>query len=428
MPQSLPVQTTHTTPSTSPNVTPISIAFPNGTVGKPYLIEPGKIARNIAAKRNDDPELARVAHLQLPEDCGLVFDLVTGSVSGIPTKSFDSQLHLDYTASPASPSIPCKVSFLVNPDPISLWKDLPTNPDAPYQKESLDHNEFNLGDFRIIAASRRGRSHANRGDFRDDDFAVGHADSTGWLVVAVADGAGSAKYSRQGSRIASTVTRDWLVAALSAPEYADVSPLIVAKENSSENHSQNELAKLLYQAALLAHHKIRQEVDQPSEVLPEPATIRNYDTTLILLIMKKLEQGVCAATFSIGDGGAGILNGSDAEALTHSDGGEHAGQTTFVTIPSSLRNDPKNIANRFNMAIAADFTAALVMTDGISDPKFPSDAAFADPECWNALWNEVQPAANDSASLLEWMNIFSPGNHDDRTLVVVTPAQNPQSA
>jgi hypothetical protein len=40
------------------------------------------------------------------------------------------------------------------------------------------------------------------GAFRDDDYAL-HADpNSGWHVLAVADGAGSAQYSRRGSQLA----------------------------------------------------------------------------------------------------------------------------------------------------------------------------------------------------------------------------------
>ncbi len=142
--------------------------------------------------------------------------------------------------------------------------------------------------------------------------------------------------------------------------------------------------------------------------------------------MKKLERGYFTATFSIGDGGAGILQSPDqAEPLTRADSGEHAGQTTFITVASNLSNDPGNLEKRFRMSTTMDFTAALVMTDGITDPKFPSDAAFSDPNCWKALWLELEPALVSSKSLLDWMNFFSPGNHDDRTLVAVLPATAP---
>jgi hypothetical protein len=48
----------------------ISFALPNATVGKPYSLEPGRIAMAIAKQRGDNEESASVAHLQLPEDCG----------------------------------------------------------------------------------------------------------------------------------------------------------------------------------------------------------------------------------------------------------------------------------------------------------------------------------------------------------------------
>ena len=398
----------------------ISIALPNGTVGKPYTIEPGKISSAIAAQRKDDPDRAKIVHLQVPENCGLIFDVTNGTITGTPTRSLDEQLYLDYVPSQHSPSVSCKVSLFINPDPASLWKDLDSDPNAPYQKSALDHSEHALGHFRIVAASRRGRSHANKGDFRDDDYAVGYSESSGWLVVAVADGAGSAKYSRKGSLIASTVARDWLVNSLDSPDYANW-------ENSSSSEgggkTLRDIRDLLYNAALLAHYKIKEEVEKPTETLPEPPVIRNYDTTLILLLLKKMAKGYFAATFSVGDGGAGLfLEPNQAVPLMNADGGEHAGQTTFLTIVSSLNASEENLTHRFSQATVSDFTLALAMTDGITDPKFPSDAAFADPNCWHALSNELKPALVDSTSLLEWLNFFSPGNHDDRTIVAVLPA------
>lgn len=56
-------------------------------------------------------------------------------------------------------------------------------------------------DKKIVVASKRGRSHANVGSFRDDDFAFKNINETGWSVVVVSDGAGSASLSRQGSKL-----------------------------------------------------------------------------------------------------------------------------------------------------------------------------------------------------------------------------------
>jgi hypothetical protein len=69
------------------------------------------------------------------------------------------------------------------------------------------------------------------------------------------------------------------------------------------------------------------------------------------------------------------------------------------------------------------------MTDGISDPKFPTDSVFADPSKWTEFWegdltNAVdfsRTNADMERQFLEWLDFWSPGNHDDRTLAVLVP-------
>ena len=400
----------------------ISIALRNGTVGRTYLVEPGAIAQAIAKERGDDAEAARISHLQLPANSGLSFDEATGAVSGVPTQSFEGELSLDYVPSPSVRSIPIRVAFLINPDPVSLWKEISPPADAPYQKPLLADSEEILGPFRIVAASRRGRSHANKGEFRDDDYAVGFAAETGWLVVVVADGAGSAKYSRRGSQMACAVAKERLVATLNHPTHNEAEAFFHLHGDWQHHDVKTALRKMLYEAALDAHHKLRAEVNQPGALLPAPPTLRNYDTTLILLVMKRVENGCVLATFAIGDGGAGLMLLPDAgQPITSPESGEHAGQTTFLTITDTLRDDERSLAQRFQLIVSAEFTAALAMTDGITDPKFPSEAAFMDPATWATLWAELQPALTSSANLLDWMNFFSPGNHDDRTLIAILP-------
>lgn len=424
----IPAAVTNATTAPIKTVSPappvINVALRNATVGKPYQVEPGAIAAAIAKQRGDNPEQARISHLQLPDDCGLVFDEATGAVTGTPTRASDGTLSLDYVPSRSERSVPFKVSFLINPDPASLWKDLPAPPDAPYQKHLLDHREEQHGPFRIVAASRRGRSHANKGEFRDDDFAIGYAADTGWLVIVVADGAGSAIYSRRGSQIACAAAKDRLTTVLNSAQHNQAEALYAQHRDWQHPEVSKALRQVLYEAALDAHHKLRGEVAQPAESLPSTPILRNYDTTLILLILKKSGEGCVAATFAVGDGGAGLLpHAGEGFPITKPEGGDYAGQTYFLTMPETLKNDETSLERRFQLTVTTEFCAALAMTDGITDPKFPSDAAFADPAQWASIWAELQPVLTDSSSLLDWMNFFSPGNHDDRTLVAVMPAQ-----
>lgn len=409
----------------------ISVALRNATVGKPYQVEPGAIAAAIAKQRGDNPEQARISHLQLPDDCGLVFDEATGAVTGTPTRPSDGTLSLDYVPSRSGCSIPFKVSFLINPDPASLWKDLPPPVDAPYQKKLVDDCEERHGPFRVVAASRRGRSHANKGEFRDDEFAIGYAADTGWLVIVVADGAGSALYSRRGSQIACAIAKDRLTGVLNSAQHNQAEALYSLHRDWLHPEVSNAMRQTLYEAALDAHHKLRAEVAKPTEerILPAPPTLRNYDTTLIMLVLKKTGEGCVAATFAVGDGGAGLLpHAGEGFPITKPEGGDYAGQTYFLTMPETLKNDEASLDHRFQLTVTSEFCAALVMTDGITDPKFPSDSAFADPAQWASFWSELQPALTSSPALLDWMNFFSPGNHDDRTLVAVMPAQTASPA
>ena len=67
------------------------------------------------------------------------------------------------------------------------------------------------------------------------------------------------------------------------------------------------------------------------------------------------------------------------------------------------------------------------MTDGVSDPKFETDANLQKPEMWDALWNDLQEGGveliddneKSQSQLLEWLNFWSKGNHDDRTIAIL---------
>lgn len=65
------------------------------------------------------------------------------------------------------------------------------------------------------------------------------------------------------------------------------------------------------------------------------------------------------------------------------------------------------------------------MTDGVSDPKFETDANLAKAEYWRNLWLELQTPLSDendpALALQTWLGFWSAGNHDDRTLALFLP-------
>lgn len=134
----------------------------------------------------------------------------------VQTSSFDLIMRYQYEGLELPDSRPVlerPIPFIINQDPRKLWKNLPVDwkgmPEPKYEKEDCQNEYVKVEAFEggepqkdIVAASKRGRSHAQEAKPRDDHFKLYHDDKTNWYVMAVADGAGSARYSREGSRIA----------------------------------------------------------------------------------------------------------------------------------------------------------------------------------------------------------------------------------
>jgi hypothetical protein len=175
------------------------VIIPNATVGKAYE------ARLDFSQLNwNDLESFEVEGL---EEYGLAFDEKNKIIQGTPVKSGDIKVKLKYRIPGEAVDAVLNeklLSLVINPDPKSLWKNIDSNTTAAFWKADNVAESAPLGDKHLVVASKRGRSHANVGSFRDDDYAFKHFEDTGWSVVAVSDGAGSAKLSREGSRIATT--------------------------------------------------------------------------------------------------------------------------------------------------------------------------------------------------------------------------------
>ena len=139
------------------------------------------------------------------EDSGLEFNNDEELIFGTPLISGDLKIKLLFRIEgELEDSILNEktITIIINPDPKSLWKDIESDKNDSYWKEDNVAIASDFLDKKIVIASKRGRSHANVGSFRDDDFAYKYFNNSGWTVVAVSDGAGSYSLSRKGSQIA----------------------------------------------------------------------------------------------------------------------------------------------------------------------------------------------------------------------------------
>ena len=373
------------------------------------------------------PELGDwVVELEESELLGVSLDAGSGELFFCPTQAGEHflKLELKHPENTTHPALPKSIAVTVNPDPDSLWQNKPSDPSVPYYKADTDCKEVVTPFARILAASQRGRSHAHEGSCRDDDFRVRYDEKTGWHLLTAADGAGSAKYSRQGSLIACETALahmgDWLAKEEKSLQSAVENFLSSAEHD--KKHLQSPAYGWLGSAAFEALKAIKAEAEQHDP----PATVRDFHTTLLLAAAKSTPSGWLMLTFSVGDGGiAAVSADGEPVGLCTPDSGDFSGQTVFLTGPGVLRSG-EDVLNRLHVQLVPELLALYLMTDGITDPKFPTEASFTDKETWASFLTELSEKVNlgsagDGAEsrLLSWLGFRSPGNHDDRTIVVL---------
>jgi serine/threonine protein phosphatase PrpC len=410
------------------------LTFPNGRVNQEY-----------GADFDPDDSFPWIENVELEglDAIGLHYDADKKRIAGIPSKAGDHKISMKYSFKDWEEGKPRllekEITLIINPDPRSLWNTIETPHEIEYYKPDSDKQFLQVipkktGGFLgigkkeqarkdMVAASQRGRSHAHEGKPRDDDFKLFFDDNSEWYVLVVADGAGSVKYSREGSRIACETVIEVCKQQLSLRiNDFEKSIQIFNSEKSQENR--NGVGKILYEiignAAFKAYKNIKAEADSKS------APVKDYSTTLLLSICKKFEFGWFVGAFWVGDGGIGIYNKETSflKVLGDPDGGEFAGQTRFLTMPEITQ--PAEIYRRLRFDTYPDFTALILMTDGVTDPKFETDANLNRVEKWHDLWKDLSENVDFSDDneqsadqLLEWLDFWSPGNHDDRTIAIL---------
>lgn len=400
------------------------IALSNGTVGRPYefVFNLEQLGFTVVGD----------FYVEIQETVGVTFNKEEKSISGVLKEAGEHRLIFNFklkSDSSESPFHKKEIKLVVNPDPKSLWKQLDSDRSDPYWKENQSGGSSAFGSKKLTIGSRRGRSHEHEGKFRDDDFEFFYHKEQGWGVIAVADGAGSAKYSRKGSEIAcKTVVEFFKNIEEEKLREIDAGALALVENENTENEKKLSavLVEYLGKAAFSAQGKIREEA------IVKSAEARDFSTTLIFAFIKQYGNKFLIASFWVGDGGIGIYNKETNKHFLFGtpDSGEFAGQTRFLTMNDIFANGA--YANRVRFKIVDDFTALILMTDGVTDPKFQTDANLNKTEKWDELWKDLsgnnqdnckvdfsKPIEEVEKDLMNWLEFWSPGNHDDRTIAIL---------
>lgn len=274
-----------------------------------------------------------------------------------------------------------------------------TNDPVPHSLKILSKYDNYLG----VGASLRGKYHAHNALYREDSFKFGH--SNGWIIIAVADGAGSAKLSRVGSSLACETIVNFLQLRL---EKCDISASDDGLRPSEAFLT--DIRSMLVEAVTAS----QQRLDNESTI--RKIEKKEFATTLLVGIHKKWKEWHFIVGLQIGDGSIVFWDGKDiVRKLGNSDSGQYASETVFITSKGS----EQNLANRVFFFLWKDIKSIALMTDGVADDFFPEDKMM--PEMFRAIQEKFNATKQEDydLSLVEWLGYERRGSFDDRTIAII---------
>lgn len=440
------------------------VQIPNGTVGKSYDYKFDFIQLNWSN--------IIFSEFEGLDEMGLLYDKDEERIFGTPQANGDFKIKLKFRVKGETENNTLNektINLIINADPKSLWQNKESDKTDRFWKEDNVSVFDKLGAKNIVVSSKRGRSHANVGSFRDDDFAFHHFEKTGWSVVAVSDGAGGYKNTRKGSEIACNEVINFFEVNFNNEIVASFDQLILNHYNDSINNpsvvkptiEENKAIETITDAEITTNDSLdgvkETEVKESSQVqiskfiynylgncakhvynkLDEFAinnefSIKELHSTLIFTLFKKYDFGYVILSFGVGDCPIAVINKdfTEIKLMNWLDVGEFGGGTRFITMPEIFSSD--KFGSRFALKIIEDFSYLILMTDGIYDAKFVVEANLEKLEKWKDFIEDLkgnneenvkvvfEESNNEIANQLStWMDFWSPGNHDDRTLAII---------
>ncbi|MDO9178579.1 MAG: PP2C family serine/threonine-protein phosphatase [Agitococcus sp.] len=369
----------------------LNFQLANAVVGKPYAEKPVLLTLS--------DKVVVIEAIDVRSEAGLEFDVRTGQLVGQPLISGEFDAHISYYClyqGVKTALTTVLVRFYINADPRSLWKNIPSDAQQLYAKVDSASQKIETATIKMLAASQRGRSHAHKGQARDDDFFIAQGEN--WQLSIVADGAGSAKYSRYGSQLICQTMGNFVSGLFSK----SLNLTAIKQEFKAA------LAKTVFQLK--------------NEAQAQQASIKDYASTVLALVcfFDTTQQQYVYLSLAVGDGVIALYQPATHQLrlLNQPDTGEYAGETCFLTEDSLVNTE--SLLQVFSSPV---FLPYVLMTDGVSDAFFDSDNALKNASVWHAFWQDLtkNQALVDEKKLLAWLDFWSAGNHDDRTIVIVEP-------
>ena len=221
-------------------------------------------------------------------------------------------------------------------------------------------------------ASRQGAAHLKDCTPNQDSATVATFELSGLgrvALMAVSDGAGSARLSHFGSRAACDAAVSRLVGQLTR------NPAIVVKRH---------LLRSALQRAVRSGRKGVEAIARPTRMSGKRLDARDYACTLLVAVVSERLIGVA----HVGDGCVVAGDGENWQILSEPDNGEFANETRFLT---NRRNLP-----RVTVVPRSDIGCVALTTDGLQDVAF-SRRSLPYQRFWTPLYRALGRGSSPGA-------------------------------
>lgn len=366
----------------------------------------------------------------LPPKIGIQYFREQNQITGIPKQSgsFNVQYCIrKYNDSGVEEFSTHHTILLIESDDQKKIVIMEPDPNDPYMKPdevayTIQVNENTKKRLKkdVAAASKRGNEHIEIGKIREDDFYIQYHKKTRWYVLAVADGSGKSQFSRKGSKIACSRAVKSCIERLTA-QSGKLKKLTIRYTWNKSVHVRKEIIGKLHD--IIASSVMDAYSDILLEAMQHERHPHDYATTLLMCICKKYEFGWLIGAFGVGDGAICVYH-KDNWYANLMGGNDHPSMKSFLTTPGIAQ--PSGLERRIRFTIVDDFSALFLMTNGISEPKFECNADMSCFELWNRFWEDINKKVkfsgkinNVGEALLKWLDFWSPGKYDDRTIAMI---------
>lgn len=297
------------------------------------------------------------------------------------------------------------------------YRDVP--PQDPEPAEQVVCREENYGTSRVVGARVRGKKHKHEGTNCDDWFET--ASVGGITLAAVADGAGSKRFSRIGAQVSCKAAIRHLVDEFSKLERSEQqyraimdalgSDLTSASFQTAVGQLCSFVQKAVAEAVGAVEAALSERRGKPGYTVPgRDLQLSDFACTLLVAAAVPVAGGEhLLITCQVGDGTIVSFDTQGAfperaRILGEADSGEFSGQTDFIT---SDRFKQLPVLQSRTRVHRGRSDLVMLMTDGVADDYHPNETQMV-ALYYDLIANGILPGESSAGGAVQEVTLPEP--------------------